>query len=50
MTKCLKKNFHLLTKFLFENVNAYVELGYQGIKKDYFSAQHIHISNKKPRK
>jgi len=28
----------------------YVDLGYQGIKKDYASAQNIHIPNKKQKK
>ena len=34
----------------FESVKIAVDLGYQGIKKDYSSAQQISIPNKKPRK
>ena len=34
----------------FESVKIAVELGYQGIKKDYSSARHIFIPNKKSQK
>jgi hypothetical protein len=34
----------------FASTEASVDLGYQGIKKDYSSAEHIHIPYKKPRK
>ncbi len=47
--KMFKKEFSP-SKPWFKNVEAYVDLGYQGIKKDYSSAQHIHLPNKKPRK
>jgi hypothetical protein len=33
----------------FSNVNVSVDLGYQGIKKDYSSSQNINIPHKKPR-
>ena len=45
--KMFKKEFSP-SKPWFKNVNVCVDLGYQGIKKDYFSTQHIHIPNKKP--
>lgn len=34
----------------FSNIKVGVDLGYQGIKNDYFDSQHIYIPNKKPRK
>lgn len=34
----------------FKSVNASVDLGYQGIKRDYLSPGNIHIPHKKPRK
>jgi len=34
----------------FASTEASVDLGYQGVKKDYSSAEHIHIPHKKPRK
>jgi hypothetical protein len=34
----------------FKSVTASVDLGYQGIKKDYLSPKNIHIPHKKPRK
>ena len=38
------------SKAWFSNISVCVVLGYQGIKKDYSSAQNIHIPNKKPKK
>jgi len=38
----LKTEF-LSTKDWFSNVNVYVDLGYQGIKKDYCSDDNIQI-------
>ncbi len=40
----------LSNKDWFSNINVYVDLGYQGIKKDYCSSDNIHIPHKKPRK
>jgi hypothetical protein len=34
----------------FKNTHAFVDLGFQGIQKDYHSPHHIHIPHKKPRK
>lgn len=34
----------------FASTEASVDLGYQGIKNDYSSAEHLHIPHKKPRK
>jgi hypothetical protein len=34
----------------FSNVNVAVDLGYQGIKTDYYSPENIDIPNKKPKK
>ena len=34
----------------FESTEVSVALGYQGLQKDYLSAEHIHIPHKKPRK
>jgi hypothetical protein len=38
------------SKSWFSNISVCVDLGYQGIKTDYSSAQNIHIPNKKPKK
>jgi hypothetical protein len=34
----------------FANTEGYVDLGYQGVKNDYSSAENIHIPHTKPRK
>lgn len=34
----------------FANTKSYFDLGYQGVKNDYSSAENIHIPHKKPRK
>jgi hypothetical protein len=38
------------TQFCFPQVKIAVDLGYQGIKKDYSYKRHISIPNKKPKK
>lgn len=47
--KMFKKEFSKTVDW-FSKVNVCVDLGYQGIKKDYSSAQNIKIPHKKPRK
>jgi len=47
--KMFKSEFHS-DKNWFKNITAMVDLGYQGIKKDYTFESNIYIPHKKPRK